>query len=70
MKRTNNKFIITVLLIAVTLIVYSQVWNHEFILLDSDFYIYDNPRVQKGLTADGLGWAFSFNETSYLHPLT
>ncbi|MCE5250889.1 tetratricopeptide repeat protein [bacterium] len=54
----------------ITCAVYWQVRDHEFVLLDDNMYIFANRHVLNGPTPDSIRWAFSFNETSYWHPLT
>jgi len=39
--------------------VYSRLNDAEFILLDDDAYIYENPHIQDGLSWAGIRWAFS-----------
>ena len=59
-------------IIVVTLVVYWQVQDHDFINFDDPTYITENRQVRKGLTTDGLQWAFSLEdkEKTYWHPLT
>lgn len=54
----------------VTAAVYWQVGTHQFINLDDDVYVYENPAVQAGLTARGCAWAFSTFTSANWHPLT
>ena len=55
-----------------TVIVFAPVRNHPFIYYDDPDYVMANPIVQKGLTAEGLVWAFKniHGERTYWHPLT
>ena len=53
-----------------TLAVYGRVISHQFINLDDDIYIYENPMVTAGLTARGLAWAFTTFHSANWHPLT
>ena len=53
-----------------TLAVYGQVTSHQFISLDDDVYIRDNPMVAGGLTLRGIAWAFTTFQDSNWHPLT
>jgi hypothetical protein len=41
-----------------------------FINMDDDVYVYENPRVLKGLTIEGVRWAFTAFHISNWHPLT
>jgi Flp pilus assembly protein TadD len=52
-----------------TLFVYAQVYNFQFINLDDDQNIYENPWVKNGLTTEGVKWAFSSAQRDYWHPL-
>jgi tetratricopeptide (TPR) repeat protein len=53
-----------------TLAVYGQVISHQFINLDDDIYIRENPMVSGGLTLKGIAWAFTTFYDSNWHPLT
>ena len=44
--------------------------DHGFITFDDDDYITHNPVVQRGLTMDGLYWAFASPHVYNWHPLT
>jgi tetratricopeptide (TPR) repeat protein len=57
-------------LTAVTLAVYARVWTHDFVGLDDHDYIMGNAPVLKGLTADGVVWAFTTGHSANWHPLT
>ena len=53
-----------------TLAVYGQVIGHQFIDLDDDLSIRDNPMVSGGVTLKGIAWAFTTFHDSNWHPLT
>ena len=57
-------------LIAATLFLFWSVRNYEFINLDDDVYVYDNPQVKAGLTLKGVIWAFTTMHMGNWHPLT
>ena len=61
---------VCLLLILTILIAYWQVKNFDFVNLDDLGYVAANPKVQSGLTIDGIAWAFSFTDIAYWHPLT
>jgi hypothetical protein len=61
---------ICLLLALVTLMAYWQVRNNEFINLDDDLYVTDNPYVCKGLTSKGIVWAFTSIHKGHWHPMT
>jgi hypothetical protein len=50
------------LIFAVAVIgIYAQVIEHEFVIFDDHGYVTHNTHVKKGLTLDGLLWAFQFS---------
>jgi len=62
---------IAILLVAITLIAYWQVFGHDFIrFFDDDVYVVNNAVVQQGLTKAGLVWAFTQFHIANWHPLT
>ncbi len=64
------KILIPLILALVTLAVFWQVRDHDFINLDDEQYVTQNPHVRGGLTAGGLAWAFTTIHASNWHPLT
>ncbi len=62
--------VLAIVLAVVTFAVYAQVIGHQFISLDDDLYIVDNPMVNRGFTLAGLGWAFTTFHAANWHPLT
>lgn len=66
----RREYLIGAGLTLATLAVYGQVISHQFINLDDDIYIYENPMVTAGLTARGLAWAFTTFHAANWHPLT
>lgn len=71
MKIVKKHGFICLLLIVVSVAVYGQVVHHGFINFDDQDYVTENPNVQKGLTCESIGWAFSLhdNDLTYWHPL-
>jgi Tfp pilus assembly protein PilF len=61
---------IGVILLLATTTAYWGVWNHEFLNLDDNEYITQNPRVQAGLSWGGVAWAFTTDHAGNWHPLT
>ncbi len=53
-----------------TLIVYWRVGTFGFVTYDDNEYVYQNAVVRRGLTFDGIRWAFSGVHSSNWHPLT
>jgi protein O-mannosyl-transferase len=62
--------IILLLLTAVTLLAFWQVNHCEFIDYDDDVYVTANSHVQKGITIEGIRWAFTTGHANFWHPLT
>lgn len=54
----------------ITLVTYIRVGTFEFDNYDTDRYIYENSQVKKGLTVEGVRWAFTTTQASNWHPLT
>jgi protein O-mannosyl-transferase len=52
------------LLVLSVIAVFGQTARHDFINLDDDDYVYENPHIQAGLTAAGIAWAFSNRDVS------
>lgn len=56
-------------LAVLTLAVYWQVRNHQFLNFDDDLYVANNTVVQRGLTGEGIAWAITDMEVNW-HPTT
>ncbi|UCF00396.1 MAG: tetratricopeptide repeat protein [Planctomycetota bacterium] len=67
---SSHPLAIAVIILFATLAVYWQVLSHEFINLDDNKYVAENPRVQQGLTWENVKWAFTTKHASNWHPLT
>src|SRR5436190_2831460 len=66
----RHDFLILLGLAVVTFGIYAQVMGHQFITLDDDSYIKENPVVNRGVTLAGLAWAFTTFHQANWHPLT
>lgn len=66
----NVKTWTCILLISVTLGIYYQTSDHEFINYDDPSYIINNPYVNSGLTINNITWAFTSIHASNWHPVT
>ncbi len=53
----------------ITLALYLPALRHEFVAYDDQQYVTENARVQAGLAARNLAWAFGFHAGNW-HPLT
>ena len=65
-----NKNILCLFLCLITLAVYWQTVNHEFINFDDTVYVTNNPHIQTGITVGTLKWACATLEATNWHPLT
>lgn len=54
----------------VTTLLYWRTIGYEFIVVDDHKYVYQNNEVVKGLTWEGIKWAFTTVYASNWHPLT
>ncbi len=61
---------ISLFLTVVTFLVYMQVLDHGFLNFDDTQYVTENSHVNKGLTHEGVIWAFTQPYASNWHPLT
>ena len=64
------EFSIGLCLILIILGAFWQVRNNEFINLDDDVYVTDNPYVKTGLTLKSVIWSFTTIHAGHWHPLT
>src|SRR6202011_2119024 len=75
MPRRVNRFCrtsigICALLVTLVWIVFAQTLHHDFVNFDDNKYIYENAQVSRGLSYDGLMWAFTRVHSENWHPLT
>jgi tetratricopeptide (TPR) repeat protein len=54
----------------VTLAIFSKTSGYDFINFDDPDYVAENPIVQKGITWEGVKWAFTTGYACNWHPLT
>ncbi len=64
------KLLICFFLCLITLAAFWQVRHNDFINLDDNLYVTDNPHVQEGLTFKGILWAFTSPYAGHWHPMT
>lgn len=68
--RTRSIIILSLALVVITLAVYWQVRNHEFINFDDNLYVTENLSVAKGITVRNIIWAFTTVDVTYWMPVT
>ncbi len=61
---------VCVFLAAIVWAVFGQTLRHEFINYDDPSYVYENPKVARGLTSEGAVWAFTQVHSFNWHPVT
>jgi len=61
---------VVILLTAIVLALYWPVTGYEFIAMDDNLYVVENPDIQKGLSRQGISWAMTTLYTTNWHPLT
>jgi len=70
---SHNRIMVLVVclfIVVVTLAVFGQTVNHEFVNYDDPKYVYENPHVTAGLMSQSIAWAFTSKYASNWHPLT
>ncbi|MBX7144146.1 MAG: tetratricopeptide repeat protein [Oligoflexia bacterium] len=73
MKLSREEFVplcVLPILVALVAACFWPVGNFDFINFDDPLYVYKNPVVSRGLTMDGLAYAFSDRSSGHWHPLT
>jgi Tfp pilus assembly protein PilF len=65
----RQKLIVYLILIVVTLAVFWQVNQYDFINYDDNVYVTENSHIQSGITLDGFLWAFSTRYVDLWNPL-
>jgi hypothetical protein len=61
--------IVYIVLAMVTLAVFWQVNQYDFVNFDDNIYVTENSHIQSGITQDGFRWAFSTKYTGLWNPL-
>ena len=66
----KQKLIVYIVFALVTLAVFWQVNQYDFINFDDPLYVTDNSHIQSGITPDGFLWAFSTTyANNFWHPM-
>ena len=68
--REGNPTAIAILLFALVVGTFLPALRHGFVSFDDNVYVYENARVQQGLSWDNLRWAFTTLDAGFWHPLT
>lgn len=70
LKKNIQERLLGLLLLGLTIGVYWQVLNFDFIFFDDPDYVFENPHVRAGMTWSGVVWAFTSFDAANWHPLT
>lgn len=62
--------VLCLVLAVLTLAVFWDVRQNDFVNYDDPDYVLENPHVQSGLNAANVAWAFKANHSSNWHPIT
>ncbi len=68
--RTGFPWTISAVLFLTTLLIYAPVSRFDFVNFDDPDYVTRNAHVLRGLTTDGVSWAFTSGEAANWFPLT
>ena len=68
--RSLKKYLFFLLVAIAVITVYWPLQDYQFINFDDDLYITQNKNVKRGLTVEGIRWAFRFNDKGYWQPAT
>src|SRR5205809_3460063 len=63
-------FLICLVLVAVSWVVFGQTLGHDFVNFDDHIYVYENPLIARGLSTEGIIDAFTHTHARNWHPLT
>ena len=61
---------VSIFLMAITWLVFGETLRHPSINFDDQAYVFQNPKINTGLTSTGVLWAFRHSHVGNWHPLT
>jgi protein O-mannosyl-transferase len=61
---------VSIFLVAITWLVFGETLRHPSINFDDQAYVFENPKINTGLTSTGVLWAFTHSHVGNWHPLT
>lgn len=67
--RYGDVAVVTAIALAV-LVIYGQTIRFDFINLDDNLYVFDNPTIKSGMSWETVKWAFTVSHSANWHPLT
>ncbi|MCP4367596.1 MAG: tetratricopeptide repeat protein, partial [Deltaproteobacteria bacterium] len=68
--KVRPDILICLFVVLATFSIYWQVRNFEFINLDDNVHLVENPQLLGGFTLTNIKWAFRYDQITYWHPVT
>jgi tetratricopeptide (TPR) repeat protein len=68
--QARRTVVVCLALVLGTALVYWRVSRFDFLNFDDQHYVYENPYVTGGLSAESVSWAFTTSFHDFWHPLT
>jgi hypothetical protein len=71
--QSNHKYTVAMIgvsLAAIVWLVFGQTLHQGFVNFDDPEYVYKNPVIKAGLTANGIHWVFTHKHAENWHPLS
>ncbi|MGB5747187.1 MAG: tetratricopeptide repeat protein [Desulfobacterales bacterium] len=68
--KVRPEFIVGIFMVLAILVIYSQTISFDFVLLDDDVYVTNNPHFNRGLRSESIKQAFSQAHGGFWIPLT
>src|ERR1700677_546867 len=68
--RRAGPIAVSILLAGMVWLVFGRTLRHDFVNYDDTIYVRANPVVEKGITLNGIVWAFTHSHGDNWHPLT
>ena len=68
--KIRPEFVVSIFIILAILAIYSQALDFDFVLLDDDVYVTNNPHFSRGLRSEGIKLAFTRSHGGFWIPLT
>lgn len=66
----RRTFLLSLILVIVTLALYWPATTYDFVKVDDNLYVTENPWVAQGFSLANLKWAFTTNYAANWHPIT
>lgn len=67
---TRTHWVSLLLLVVVTAGIYAPLASFDFVQFDDPHFLFENPHLQRGVSAETLRWAVTDTDGNYWHPVT